>query len=598
MTTLAYLAPQKPSTGFSNEGIQTNAVSLEEPSSATRGTTVFVHIPKTAGSTVRTLLAQNYRLDRTYALDGRPTAVVRLINLPLEARARLKLLHGHFPFGLHEYLPAPCRQFTFLRDPVRRYFSDFFYAIEDPRHNLHAKIKSGEMSILDYARLPETVPYFDNLMTQYLSGGVFRRPSEKDLSDAKRNLTDAFTVFGITERFDESLLLIARAFGWEEPFYVTKNVSRSTVANVPEEAINAALPWLQKDQELYEFATALFAERVRQAGSELERAVASLQRIESLLHKDYDADRHRFYYVRHGAPAELGRLRDDQSIGDDEARVRNFIAASTPTKGPQASVVGNNPKPVVVTDPALREAIRSKIANVDLVSVDVFDTLLLRTTKPEIQRFWEMSERFRMTVDRADLVREDFFIARLEAVRAAYGNVPRTRQSREVMINEIYRLMLAQLEIPTTQSDAFLEEEIAYEVSQLTANRMLAEILKEASLQGVSIIYASDMYLPAAIIDRLLAAAGVDVPFTAGYSSADISLSKRSGELFDWIIERQRVRPDRCLHLGDHPQGDAARPRERGWQSIHTPRSSAWQRLASVRLRLFQSAMWQRGLTV
>ena len=46
------------------------------------------------------------------------------------------------------------------------------------------------------------------------------------LETAKRNLEAHFAWVGITERFDESLVLLGRTFGWRDVRYVSANVSR------------------------------------------------------------------------------------------------------------------------------------------------------------------------------------------------------------------------------------------------------------------------------------------------------------------------------------------------------------------------------------
>ena len=56
--------------------------------------------------------------------------------------------------------------------------------------------------------------------------------TEGDLAQAKRNL-DRFLVVGLTERFDESFILIRRALGWRLPMYERHNVSKAGLPGPP-----------------------------------------------------------------------------------------------------------------------------------------------------------------------------------------------------------------------------------------------------------------------------------------------------------------------------------------------------------------------------
>lgn len=273
--------------------------------------TIFVHIPKTAGSTIRTLLAQNYLTSEMRAFGGQAENFDRFAQYIKNNINSFSLLHGHFAFGLGSFSKRPVKNFTILRNPVRRFFSDYFFATYYKDHNLHDKIKSGELSIEDYAGLGERNPYFDNLMTKYLAGldagGIYRRPTRDDLELAKSNLQQGIIAFGITERFDESALLFARELQWEKPFYMNKNISEKSINDVSRKALDVAEPWLVLDRELYEFASDLFSQRVQSLGSEFATALAAFRRVEARIHEDYEASRHRIFVTNQPVDSVLRR---------------------------------------------------------------------------------------------------------------------------------------------------------------------------------------------------------------------------------------------------------------------------------------------------
>src|SRR5258708_6595833 len=83
---------------------------------------------------------------------------------PRERLARMQVFKGHMPFGLHERLPQPATYITFLREPVERVISEYYFA----RHyRLHPQYKRMQaMSLEDYVR---ATPHH-NLQTKLLAG--------------------------------------------------------------------------------------------------------------------------------------------------------------------------------------------------------------------------------------------------------------------------------------------------------------------------------------------------------------------------------------------------------------------------------------------
>lgn len=219
---------------------------------------LFLHVPKTAGSSIRTLLKQNYAQDAMIAFSGDLKPLEWYRTAPAEFRAKHALVHGHFPHGLHEGV-TEYTYFTFLRDPVDRHFSDYHFLKRYEPHPMHAAIASGEIGLDDWADIFTRLPMYSNITTGYLSGeGAERRVDRTALERAKFNIRRDFTLCGLTERFDESVLLLARRLGWTSIFYLTKNVSSDR--RMPDGLRERTRAHLGLDYELYEFAQREFDE--------------------------------------------------------------------------------------------------------------------------------------------------------------------------------------------------------------------------------------------------------------------------------------------------------------------------------------------------
>ena len=87
--------------------------------------------------------------------------------------------------------------------------------------------------------------------------------SEEMLERAKRNIEERFSFVGITERFDESLVLLRRTFGWKPPYYVAANVTpASRKEPVPESTRGLIEEMNTLDRRLYEWSGERFSEAI------------------------------------------------------------------------------------------------------------------------------------------------------------------------------------------------------------------------------------------------------------------------------------------------------------------------------------------------
>ncbi len=257
-------------------------------------TTVFLHIPKTAGTTLNRILERQYRRNEYYmvmenvSLNSGP--LQHFINLPESKRASLRLLAGHMPYGVHQHLPAPTTYFTILRKPYERILSLYLHALRDPNHNLHDAI--SDLSLNEAIELQKNLA-FDNFQTRLLSGTWNKVPfgvcDQEMLQKAKNNLRRYFSIVGIIDRFDEVLLLLQKRFNWRSVYYARQNVSRPHQRRpmVTAETIELINQNNQLDHELYQFASALCARQIKQEGMQFERKLKRFQVINRYLSYGY-----------------------------------------------------------------------------------------------------------------------------------------------------------------------------------------------------------------------------------------------------------------------------------------------------------------------
>lgn len=185
--------------------------------------------------------------------------------LPDGRRAGIRLIHGtHIEYGIGETLSLPVATFTMLREPVNRALSHYYFSKEK--------------------RLPPDDPGLPGHMTDHVEANLQTRllagPQDMDallppgemLARARQNLR-ACAAVGLTERFDESLLLYQKAFGWRRPYYRIQNVGRTRPPKeaMPAEILRGIEDENRLDAALYETARELFEAGVRGYGPNFKR---------------------------------------------------------------------------------------------------------------------------------------------------------------------------------------------------------------------------------------------------------------------------------------------------------------------------------------
>jgi hypothetical protein len=257
-------------------------------------TAIFVHIPKTAGTTINRIIDRQYPAHARHWIKRHNVGVEEFRALSPTHRAELRLVRGHIPYGLHEYVHEPVAYFTILRQPIERLISYYYFVQREPEHYLHDYANTQGVTLQRYVESRVSLQT-DNFQTRLISGiwtdVGYGECDQATLTLAKHNLAEHFAVVGLTERFDETLLLLQRAFAWRNVFYRRLNV---TQGRPPRETLSAeTLAVLQEhnrlDLELYTYAKELFRRKVREQGASFPLTVRTFQCANRWIHPLLDA---------------------------------------------------------------------------------------------------------------------------------------------------------------------------------------------------------------------------------------------------------------------------------------------------------------------
>ena len=243
-----------------------------------REAVIFLHIPKTAGTTLNRIIERQYSPFAIFTIDPyRIRATVeRLKRFPEERRRRLRVVRGHLFYGIHEFLPQGATYITVLRDPVARLLSAYYFVLRRPLNPLHRKLKREGLGVEDCIRL---FPDRNNTQCRFIAGVEDTAINdERLLAIAKENLTRSFSVVGISERFEESLMLMATTFAWQIPFYENCRVAK-TRPQIDPRTVEMIRDHNRLDLELYEFGKGLFEESLQKNETAVRERLAALRNL-------------------------------------------------------------------------------------------------------------------------------------------------------------------------------------------------------------------------------------------------------------------------------------------------------------------------------
>lgn len=228
---------------------------------------LHLHIPRTGGTTMQAVFAEQYGERSVLVIQGmQPLSGLRRL-IGGEMGLATRVVSTSHPFGISELVGATWIT-AVLRSPVERVCSYIDYLRREPGeassrwHQLH--LLANEVSIDEYL-LEAKDPEVDNWQVRMLSGrgalpGYGQNHSA--LLDIAQSNLEKVDVVGLTERMAESVEAFARRLGWTAPTLPHRHASNpSTVRarrNLPSSTIASIRELNRMDERLYQTAVERF----------------------------------------------------------------------------------------------------------------------------------------------------------------------------------------------------------------------------------------------------------------------------------------------------------------------------------------------------
>lgn len=206
-------------------------------------------------------------------------------------------------------------------------------------------------------------------------------------------------------------------------------------------------------------------------------------------------------------------------------------------------------------------SLRQSLTNKDLISFDIFDTIVKRDyLEPDLAKYL-LPERAGLKIPPIDFVK-----LRNNAERAIREK--RSFQG-DVDIYEIYEILAQQLETTLT-AEELAQLEFDIDLEMLAGKPIMIELVNALALTGKQIIFISDTYYSESQIQKLLRHAGINCKYEL-YISSKLKLRKDNATMWAMINEKliSSNKKDSFIHIGDNVCSDAQNPGDLGLTTFH-----------------------------
>lgn len=208
-----------------------------------------------------------------------------------------------------------------------------------------------------------------------------------------------------------------------------------------------------------------------------------------------------------------------------------------------------------------KTTIKKKIEESEIISFDVFDTLLLRN----VCRPTDVFEIVENLYSNRYGEKIDFKKLRIEAEK----KVRHKSKKEEVCFDEIYSFIYSKI---GEKSRLLKKLELEVEKKIIVPNKFMLEMFNYAKELGKQIIIISDMYLSAKVIRNLLTE-NQYIGFKEIYVSCEVNKTKATGKIYNYIRDELGIKKnDKWIHIGDNYISDVVNANSNNVEGIYYKR--------------------------
>ena len=206
-----------------------------------------------------------------------------------------------------------------------------------------------------------------------------------------------------------------------------------------------------------------------------------------------------------------------------------------------------------------------KLSEYSVISFDVFGTLIFRPFSDPADLFYILGEKFGIL---------DFRSKRILAERRAREKKYKKEKHYEVTLEEIWNELSL---VTSIDPEKGMETEIETELSLCYANPFMLKVWNGLKEKGRKLIIISDMYLPEAVIRRILEKNGITGAERI-YISNSHNINKYEGRIYKKVLDDIGAN-EKLIHVGDDPRSDVLMAKNAGIDVVHYPQTGRYDLL-------------------
>jgi hypothetical protein len=211
---------------------------------------ISLHIPKTAGTSFRQSLKEIYGDESAVRLDiNNRLRTVKINEKLFEGKAlpkEIRVIHGHFHID-HLFedlrLPNDLPMITWMRDPVKRVISNYYYLEQRLKEELDEESKGlnilekMQRNLIEYARADVN----RNVQARYIANTPLKR----------------FKFIGIADEYSEEIKRLQSVMNWPQLTIHKVNVTKKKRPDLAQDWIEEIKELNSVDMELFREALAI-----------------------------------------------------------------------------------------------------------------------------------------------------------------------------------------------------------------------------------------------------------------------------------------------------------------------------------------------------
>lgn len=197
-----------------------------------------------------------------------------------------------------------------------------------------------------------------------------------------------------------------------------------------------------------------------------------------------------------------------------------------------------------------------KLLQYDVISFDIFDTLLFRP-------FSSPKDLFLLLQSKNGI--NKFHDIRIRSELEARRRMEILKGTREVTIYDIYEIVSEQTGL---DMDEAIRNELDIEKEFCYFNPFMKQVMHILKLCNKQVILVSDMYYPKAMLSELLKSKGISY-YSEMFVSCDYKSNKTSGELYEYVLEKYPGK--KICHVGDNIKSDIDSAKKCGMSVLYYP---------------------------